>query len=147
MSTPTRFPIVGIGASAGGVEALQGFFRGMPEQPGVAFVIVTHLGPARESLLNEIVARYTNLPVHLAADGKLVEKDNVYVLPSDVMLGIEGGHLRLHPQHTERRERKPIDLFLARSPRIRANCQCAWCYQVATRTARSVCGPSRSAAA
>ncbi|MGA7776283.1 MAG: CheR family methyltransferase, partial [Paraburkholderia sp.] len=113
MSTPTRFPIVGIGASAGGVEALQGFFRGMPEQPGVAFVIVTHLGPARESLLNEIVARYTNLPVHLAADGKLVEKDNVYVLPSDVMLGIEGGHLRLHPQHTERRERKPIDLFFS----------------------------------
>ena len=51
VSAGDRFPIVGIGASAGGVEALEGFFRGLPGQPGFAFVIVTHLSPDRESLL------------------------------------------------------------------------------------------------
>jgi two-component system, chemotaxis family, CheB/CheR fusion protein len=113
MTTPARFPIVGIGASAGGIEALEGFFRGMPEEPELALVIVTHLGPARDSLLSEIVARYTPMPVHVVVDGEPVQKNHVYVLPSDVMLGVEKGHLRLHPQNALHRERKPIDLFFS----------------------------------
>ncbi|WP_243672494.1 CheR family methyltransferase [Paraburkholderia kirstenboschensis] len=113
MSDVLRFPVAGIGASAGGIEALDGFFRGMPANPGVALVIVTHLGPERESLLHEVIARYTELPVHVAADGMQVEVNNVYVLPSDVILGIENGRLRLRAQIAGRRERKPIDIFFS----------------------------------
>jgi two-component system CheB/CheR fusion protein len=111
MNATVRFPVVGIGASAGGVEALEGLFRGMPEEPGAGFVVITHLGPERESLLHEIVSRYTSLPVHVAADGMRVEKDCVYVLSSDVLLSIEGGHLQIQAQTAGKREHKPIDIF------------------------------------
>jgi two-component system CheB/CheR fusion protein len=68
MSQSDRFPIVGVGASAGGVEALSGLFKNIPPRPGMAFVVVTHLNPARESLLHEILERYTDMPVSVAAD-------------------------------------------------------------------------------
>jgi two-component system CheB/CheR fusion protein len=113
MSTAQRFAIVGIGASAGGIQALHGFFHGMPEAPGLGFVVVTHLGPDRESLLHEIVGRYTRLPVKVIADGMAVEKDCVYVLASDTLLGIEAGRLRIREQQAGRRERKPIDVFFS----------------------------------
>jgi two-component system CheB/CheR fusion protein len=105
------FPIVGIGASAGGVDALEGFFRGMPENPGLACVVVTHLNPERESLLHEIIARYTDMPVHTAADGTLVAINSVHVLPADALLGIENGRLQVKCPQTLTRERKPIDIF------------------------------------
>jgi two-component system CheB/CheR fusion protein len=62
VTSPVDFPIVAIGASAGAVEALEGFFRGLPEHPGFACVIVTHLTPNRESMLPEIVARFSPVP-------------------------------------------------------------------------------------
>ena len=68
MTAAAPFPIVGVGASAGGIEALKGFFAGIPEAPGFAVVIITHLNPARQSLLHEIVARHTRMPVHIATD-------------------------------------------------------------------------------
>jgi len=105
----TGFPIVGIGASAGGVEALEGFFRGLPDRPGMGFVVITHLSPDRESLLHEIIARYTSLAVQVAADGVEVLPDTVHVLPAGAILGISNAHLVL--RRPERRERKPIDLF------------------------------------
>lgn len=105
------FPIVGIGASAGAVEALEGFFRGMPESPGLAFVVVTHLSPDRESMLPEIVGRFTPLPVHPITDGMRVEINNVYMLPSDAVLGIKDRTLRIRAQVAGTRERKPIDVF------------------------------------
>ncbi|WP_029030159.1 chemotaxis protein CheB [Salinarimonas rosea] len=76
-----RFPIVGVGASAGGVEALEGFFSGMPDAPGLAIVIVTHLNPERESHLHEIVRRYTAMDVRLATDGARIEPNTVHVRP------------------------------------------------------------------
>ncbi|HEX3881084.1 MAG TPA: CheR family methyltransferase [Stellaceae bacterium] len=106
------FPIVGVGASAGGVEALEGFFRGLPAEPGIALVLVTHLSPNRESLLHEIVARYTRLPVHVAVHDMPVAVDHVYVLPADAALGIEGRRLQLR-RNGSRNERKPIDLFFS----------------------------------
>ncbi|MGF6227858.1 two-component system CheB/CheR fusion protein [Inquilinus ginsengisoli] len=106
-------PIVGVGASAGGVEALQGFFGGMPQEPGMAFVIVTHLNPQRKSLLHEVVARLTPMPVLVAAHGVRVERDHVYVLPSDAILTIAGGTLDVRKPDPLHRERKPIDLFLS----------------------------------
>ncbi|TXN03739.1 chemotaxis protein CheR, partial [Methylobacterium sp. WL103] len=63
-----HFPIVGIGASAGGIEAMQGFFRGVPETLGAAFVIVTHLSREHKSLLPDVLARFTPLEVDAAAD-------------------------------------------------------------------------------
>jgi len=108
----SQFPIVGIGASAGGIEALEGFFRGVPVAPGLAFVIVTHLNPERESVLHEIIARYTSLTVQIATDNAQVKLDCVYVMPSDAILGISGGHLQLRKIEGHR-ERKPIDIFLS----------------------------------
>ena len=76
-----HIPIVGIGASAGGVEALESFFRAVPAENGMAFVVATHLPPYRDSLLAEILGRATQMPVVSARDGQLVEAQHVYVLP------------------------------------------------------------------
>jgi two-component system CheB/CheR fusion protein len=113
MTAPPAFPIVGIGASAGGIEALEGFFRGLPDNPGLAIVIVTHLSPQRESRLHEVIANYTSLPVLVAADGQEVQRDHVYVLPAEFVIGIRDGRLRLTRPAAGWRERKPVDIFLA----------------------------------
>jgi two-component system CheB/CheR fusion protein len=113
VTAPTAFPIVGIGASAGGIEALEGFFRGLPDQPGLGFVVIMHLSPERESLLHEVVGRYTDLNVEIAANGTPVEIDRVYVLPADAILGIEHRRLVLRRLEHGRRERKPIDIFFS----------------------------------
>lgn len=105
--------IVGVGASAGGVEALEGFFQGMPPHPGLAFIVVTHLAPDRESLLHEIIARYTDLTVAVAEDGAEVRPNCVYVLPSDALITVSSGHLELRPSSNGRRERKPIDILFS----------------------------------
>jgi two-component system CheB/CheR fusion protein len=115
MASPaaSSFPIVGIGASAGGVDALEGFFRGMPPDPGMGFVVVTHLNPERESLLHEIIARYTKMQVHPAADRVEVEPNTVHVLPADAIIGISGRVLKVTPLSKVNRERKPIDIFFS----------------------------------
>jgi two-component system CheB/CheR fusion protein len=107
------FPIVGIGASAGGIEALEGFFRGLPERLNAAIVIVTHLNPQRESLLHEVVAHMTRLPVHIATDEAAVRPGAVYIMPPDAILTLEGGRLRVRKPANGRRDRKPIDVFLS----------------------------------
>lgn len=112
MSDARKFPIVGIGASAGGIEALEGFFQGMPEKPGAAFVIVTHLNPDRDSYLAEIVQRYTALPVTVAASGMNVACDHVYVMPPNTLISIKDGKLDLKPR-SGARETKPVDIFLS----------------------------------
>ena len=109
----TPLPIVGIGASAGGLEAIEGFFRGMPDDPGLAFVIVTHLNPQRESLLHQIVSRYTALGVEVAADHVRVEANRLYVLPADAILSIGQGRLEIRKPNVTRRERHPIDIFFS----------------------------------
>jgi len=111
--TEAAFPIVGIGASAGGIEALEGFFRGLPAALGAGLVIVTHLSPQRESILHEVIARFTRLPVHVATQGMPVAPNNVYVMPADAILTLEGGALQVRKPSPGRRERKPIDIFLS----------------------------------
>src|SRR5215831_614684 len=90
-----RFPIVGIGASAGGVEALEGLFHAMPAESGMAFVVVTHLAPKRESLLPEILARSTRMPVLTAERDQQVRRDHVYVASADTVLDLDKGRLRI----------------------------------------------------
>jgi two-component system, chemotaxis family, CheB/CheR fusion protein len=106
-----HLPIVGIGASAGGVEALEAFFRAMPADNGMGFVIVTHLPPDRDSLLAEIIGRASPMPVVNARDGQPVEAQHVYVLPPSATLTIAAGRLRLRHIAAPNRERTPIDVF------------------------------------
>lgn len=89
------FPIVGIGASAGGLEALEQLFAHVPPEPGVAFVVVSHLAPHLPSLMPELLAKQTALPVSAAEDGAPVEPDHVYVIPPNAALTLEHGALRL----------------------------------------------------
>ena len=116
------FPIVGIGASAGGVEALEGLFRHMPVETGLGFVVVTHISPDRASRLDEVVARYTAMPVVSAEDGIEVSPDTVYVLPSSACITIGDGRLRVVPTERGQRERHPIDVFLTSLARDCGDC-------------------------
>ena len=104
-------PIVGIGASAGGVEALEQFFRAVPADHGMAFVVVTHLSPSHESMLAEILGRAARMRVFNAMDGEVVQPQQVYVLPSSATLTIREGRLRLHRTGAADHERAPIDIF------------------------------------
>jgi two-component system, chemotaxis family, CheB/CheR fusion protein len=106
------FPIVGVGASAGGLEALQYLFKAMPAEPGMAFVIITHLAPHRESMLPEILARDTRMPVLIAEHDQAVRPNHVYVASADTVLDIAKGHLGVRPI-SDVRERAPIDSFFA----------------------------------
>src|SRR5262249_54189219 len=106
------FPIVGVGASAGGVEALEYLFKAMPPDPGMAFVIITHLAPKRESMLPEILARDTRMPVLIAERDQEVRPNHVYVASADTVLHIEKGRLGTRALG-DGRERTPIDSFFA----------------------------------
>lgn len=103
------FPIVGIGASAGGLEALETFFDGMPADPGAAFVVVQHLAPEHPSILPELLAKHTKMPVRVAEDGAAIEVDSVHVIPPNATLGIKGGVLSVRTPIEPRRN--PIDGF------------------------------------
>jgi two-component system, chemotaxis family, CheB/CheR fusion protein len=108
-----HFLVVGIGASAGGVEALQAFFEPMPSDPGMAFIVVTHLGAGHESALPQILGRSSELPVVPARNGAAIEPNRVYVLSSDAVPTLRRGKLRLRAQAKGGREYNPIDIFLA----------------------------------
>ncbi len=113
MQTNASFPIVGIGASAGGLRALEDFFRTFPAEPDMAFVVVTHLAPDRESFLTDILARHTELPVHVVCDGQEVEKNAVYVLPPNASMTMAEGLLRLRQTEPGQHDRNPIDVFFS----------------------------------
>ncbi|HEX2573981.1 MAG TPA: chemotaxis protein CheB [Polyangia bacterium] len=102
-------PVVGIGASAGGIEALQAFFRHLPAEPGAAFVIVQHLDPHAPSLLVELLGRVTPVPIRQATDGQPLEQNQIYVIPPNALLTIAHGALRTSmPMPTSR---APIDVL------------------------------------
>jgi two-component system CheB/CheR fusion protein len=111
-SISTHAPIVGVGASAGGMEAFSELLRNIPQDPGVAFVLIQHLDPTHASSLAEALARSTSLPVHEIQDGMRVEPDHVYVIPSNADVGILRGTLTLLPRPSaERKPHLPIDFF------------------------------------
>jgi len=108
-------PIVGVGASAGGLEAFKVLLQHLPADTGMAFVLVQHLDPHRESMLVELLARQTRMPVAEAVDGTSVEPNHVYVIPPDRNLGVLHGELQLLKASTgEDHKRLPVD-FLFRS--------------------------------
>lgn len=106
------FPVVGIGASAGGLEALKSFFTTMPPTSGMAFVVVTHQDPNHKSLLDELLARFTTMPVQRAEEGMNVLPDHVYVIPENKELSLVAGNLHLEEPAAPRGNRKPVDSFL-----------------------------------
>jgi len=103
--------IVGIGASAGGLEALEAFFEQVPIDSGMAFVVVQHLSPDFKSLMDEILSRRTKLPVHLVNDGVQVERDRVYLIPAKKEMIISQGRLLLSDRGREQELSLPIDVF------------------------------------
>ena len=107
-----QFPIIGVGASAGGIEALEGLFRRMPSESGMGFVIVTHLSPRHPSLLHEIMGRFTSMRVNIVQHAMPVRPNEVFVMAENMVLGIRNGQLEVHAR-TEQPERKPIDVFFA----------------------------------
>jgi len=106
------FPIVGIGASAGGLEAFEAFFKACPADTGMAFVLVPHLDPDHHSLLTEILQRSTTMPVAQALDQIRVEPNRVYIIPPNRDMAILNGVLQLSLPDHARGQRLPIDGFL-----------------------------------
>ncbi len=105
------FPIVGIGASAGGLEAFTAFLRALSPDLGMAFIFVPHLDPSRESAFGQILARETSMPVHTVDDDMPIERNNVYVLPPNRDLAISAGKLHLSKREEPRSPNTAIDIF------------------------------------
>jgi two-component system CheB/CheR fusion protein len=116
-STPALEPrapsfIVGIGASAGGLEALEHFFDAVPTDSGMAYVLVQHLSPDFRSLMDELLARHTELPIRLVEDGMVVLAGHVYLIPPKKEMIISGGRLLLSERDRQQHELSlPIDVF------------------------------------
>lgn len=112
-SAGAGFPIVGIGASAGGLAAFEAFFAGMPAgaAPGMAFVLVQHLDPDHKSILSELIRRYTKMQVFEVEDGMKVQVNCAYIIPPNRDLALLGGSLHLMEPSAPRGQRLPIDFF------------------------------------
>ncbi|MEX2692635.1 CheR family methyltransferase [Rhizobium mongolense] len=106
-------PIVGIGALAGGIEALGSFFDAMPPDSGCAFVVVLHLDPKHESEMAHILSARTAMPVAQVREGMPVERDHVYVIAPDTELRVQEGKLRVSRPSTSRGPRHPVDVLFA----------------------------------
>ena len=109
--TAVPMPVVGIGASAGGLEAFTQLLNHLPLDTGMGFVLVQHLDPDHESALTQILSRTTTLPVREITDNQPVEANHVYVIPRDTNLRIVQGLLKLEPRARTRAPHRPIDRF------------------------------------
>ncbi len=108
---PEPFFIAGIGASAGGLEALEAFFNALPANSGLAFIVVVHLDPGHVSLLPDLLQRRTTMAVAQIADNMLVEPNKIYVIPPNKRLSILNKHLQLMELELPRTSHLPIDYF------------------------------------
>ena len=108
-----NFPIVGIGASAGGLAAFEGFFSGMPadSDPDMAFVLVQHLDPNHKSILTDLIRRYTRMQVFEVEDGMTVQPNCTYIIPPNRDMAFLNGKLQLMEPAFPRGQRLPIDFF------------------------------------
>lgn len=104
-------PVVGIGASAGGLAAIRDFFQHMPDDSGLAFVVVVHLSPEHESHLADLLQPYTTMPVEQVNKTLAMEANRIYVIPPGANLSAIDTHLRLTDLEELRRQRAPIDHF------------------------------------
>ena len=103
--------VVGVGASAGGLESLERFFGGFGGRTGAAFIVVQHLSPDHETMMDSLLRRHTDLPIKIAGDGDLIRGDHVYVIPPKKELTVRAGRIHLAAQDRRQLPNLPIDLF------------------------------------
>ena len=120
-----RFPIVGVGASAGGFDALRRLLKAMPEQPNMAIVVVHHLAPDKPSLAPELLSKYTNMDVCEANDDSLVQPNCLYIIPPGNLLQISAGRLKLKRIDGARTVPVVIDSFFSSLANDQAECAMA----------------------
>ena len=113
LKSANLFPVVGVGASAGGLDAFKKLLRAIPEDSGMAFVLVQHLDPNHESMLPEILQKITPIPVMEISDEIKIQPNHIYSIPSNKMLVATDGILQLEPRPAKSRTERnlPIDLF------------------------------------
>lgn len=109
--TIRKMPVVGVGASAGGLDALIGLFQACPVDVGVAFVVIQHLSPDHDSALVTLLRRQTQLPVLEAEEGVCVQPNRIYVIPRSYNMRIEEGALSLEPRSEMNRGAESVDVF------------------------------------
>src|SRR5579883_2095294 len=114
-------PIVGVGASAGGLEAFRELLTALPSDTGLALVLVQHLDPGHESLLAKLLSKSTTMPVTEVEEGMTVEPNHVYVIPPNKTMGIANGTLHLMPRGEQMARHLPIDYFLTSLAEDRGN--------------------------
>ena len=107
------FPVVGIGASAGGLDAFKKLITAIPENSGMAYILVQHLHPSHESALSEILQRFTRIPVTEITDNVHVEPGHIYVIPSNKTLVASDGILKLSPRPIVDKQNFSIDIFFS----------------------------------
>src|SRR3989337_1114453 len=108
-----QFPVVGIGASAGGLEAIKQFLKGVPSQSGMAYVFVQHLDPSHESALSEILSKNAKLPIVEITNDVELKPDHFYIIPSNKILTAVDGKLKLDSRNVEKKQIKIIDLLFS----------------------------------
>lgn len=107
------FPVVGIGASAGGLDTFKRLLKAIPENSGMAYIFVQHLDPSHESILADLLQRITKIPVSEVTDNIKVVPDHVYIIPSNKLLTATDGVLKLSARPPKNQRSMPIDLFFA----------------------------------
>ena len=108
-----QFPVVGIGASAGGLEAFKTFLRALPSQSGMAFVFIQHLSPQHQSILPEILEKVSPFPVQQITDNLHLEKDHLYIIPENKIVTVVDSVLKLAPLDKKHTKSQTIDLFFS----------------------------------
>ncbi|MDB5126034.1 CheR family methyltransferase, partial [Mucilaginibacter sp.] len=111
--SPNQFPVVGIGASAGGLNAVKQFLQAVPAKSGIAYVFIQHLSPTHESLLPGILKKLANIPVHQITNNIHLEPDNLYIIPNNKIVTATDGILKLAPLDEKHHKVKIIDLFFS----------------------------------
>ncbi len=112
ISESQRFPVVGIGASAGGLEAIEKFLSHVPENSGMAYVVIQHLDPTQKGMLPELLQRISRMKVYQVSEKMSVKPNCVYVIPPNKSMSISHGNLVLSEPLEIRGLRLPVDFFL-----------------------------------
>src|ERR1700733_7129081 len=105
------FPVVGVGASAGGLEAFKRLIKAIPEDSGMAYILVQHLEPTHESILADLLQKVTHIPIHEITNNVRVEPNHIYIIPSNKLLTATEGVLQLSPRPPRNEKNMPIDVF------------------------------------
>jgi two-component system CheB/CheR fusion protein len=115
------FPVVGVGASAGGLDAFKRLIKAIPDDSGMAYILVQHLDPAHESILSELLQKVTRIPVQEITDNIHVEADHIYIIPANKLLTATDGVLQLSARPAGKQRNLPIDLFFTSLAEVHQN--------------------------